>query len=174
MINGDNFLLLSLDGYSTNDDDGPIENGSLGTLKINLGQGDDIIDYNKRNYNGVLPSFKKFKLHAGDGSDIVNCELITWNDTYQDYDTQKAPKALFKGGNGEDIFYGVPRGIEAVIKDFNTAEDSISLNGKRRRYGFYETKRGVAMYDKRHQDGLLLLERVFSVDSLNITNESIL
>ena len=174
VINGDNFLLLSLGGYDTNYDDAPITNGSLGTLKINLGQGDDIIDYVDRNSSNVLPSFKKFKLDAGDGSDIVNCGFQAWSDTYQDYGTQKAPKAIFKGGNGEDIFYGVPRGIEVVIKDFNTEEDSISLNGKRRRYGFYETSRGVAMYDKRHQDGLLLLEGVASIDSLNITNESVL
>ena len=83
-----------------------------------------------------------------------------------------APKAIFKEAMVR-YFYGVPR-IKVVIKDFNTEEDSISLNGKRRRYGFYETSRGVAMYDKRHQDGLLLLEGVASIDSLNIITESVL
>ena len=67
VINGDNYLLLSLGGFDKNYDDAPITNGSLGTLKINLGQGDDIIDYVDRNSRNVLPSFKKFKLDAGDG-----------------------------------------------------------------------------------------------------------
>ena len=53
VINGDNFLLLSLGGYDMIYDVG-ITNGSLVTLKIKLGQGDDIIDYFDRNEGNVL------------------------------------------------------------------------------------------------------------------------
>lgn len=173
IINGDNYLKLSMrDSYDY--EAKPPSIGWLGTLEINLGSGDDILDYgNKNRENDVLPSYKIFKVDAGEGDDIINCEFIAWNNLYEDYGTQKSPKAIFKGGNGRDVFYGVPNGIEVVIKDFNTDEDSIGLNGKRRRYGFYETSKGVAMYDKKYQDGLLLLKGVDSLDSVNIVNETI-
>ena len=137
-------------------------NDAPGKIMVESGDGDDIIDFENVE---LEKKSKKLAVDLGAGDDIIICSLGN------DRDLKRSPKVTFKGGTGRDGFYGVPEGVEGVVKDFDTDEDYLGFEGNSKKYRLHETPRGVAVIRKNLPDGMLLLQGVDFIDQINIVNE---
>jgi len=139
-------------------------NVSAGKLMIETGKGNDVIDLDG---SELSSKSKRLFVDAGDGEDIIVCSI-----SHDERLLKKAPKVIFKGGKGSDIFYGVPERLEGIVQDFDINEDYLGFVGNSRKYRLHETSKGVAVIDKKRPNGMLLIEGVESVDQINILNEN--
>ena len=151
VINGDNFIDCEW-----------MEN-PRGSINISTGNGDDIIHFEV----GLTQNTKQLWVNAGKGDDIIGCG-VEFDD---DFGTKFKPLVSFKGGQGSDIFFGVPEGLIGRVKDFDVEHDSLGFDGDIKKHRFYETRDGVAIVDMRDSNGMLILEGVNSIDEINTLND---
>ena len=162
IIEKDNFVQISQDesGY-----------GYSKKIIIKTKGGDDVFTHHED--RDQKHTYKSIKVDTGSGDDIIGANSRHWTNDYMDFETDIPPKITYRTGKGNDVIFGVPRGAEALVKDFDTDNDSFSKNGFSRRYKFFETAEGVAIIDRRFQDGMLLLEGVESISQINILNDTL-
>ena len=169
IIKRDNFVSIRSNAFSYE------ASPHVNKLVVKTGAGDDIVSLGTSGESDNDFYFKSIRINTGTGDDIIG----TYSKHYANYPNGNAdlgdpPDIAYQSGAGKDIFYGVPQGAIAVVKDFNIKKDSIGLNGFTRRYKLFEVDGGVALVDRRHRDGMLLLEGVENKSDVNIISEALI
>lgn len=168
IIERDNFVTIKSNAFSYE------ASAYVNKLVVRTGAGDDIVSLGTGRDGDIDFNCKSIQINTGKGDDIIG----TYSKHHANYpdgnaDLGDPPDIAYRSGAGKDIFYGVPRGANAVVKDFNIKKDSVGLNGFTRRYKLFEVEDGVALVDRRYRDGMLLLEGVENKSDVNIVSEAL-